>query len=163
MASTTEAKKAKREEGRKKELHELTAAQRIHRSLVNGRPPASEFKTPLGAYAAAAALYSEINRQWPADYPELKPGELGVLIGYISPDLSVIGQTELYAPEKRADELTGHLHRQIILGLVFGIKDPERDDYVIGTRAFVNTKQADEWLACLVPTMPGAMNGERID
>jgi hypothetical protein len=163
MALTLEAKKAKREEGRKMELHEMTAAQRIHRSLTNGRPPASEFRTTLGAFTAAATLYDEIKRQWPADYPELMPGELGVFIAYASTDLSLIGQTRLYAPDRDADTLTAQLQGRIILGLVFGIKDPERDNYVVGARPFVNTKQVDEWLVDLARTMPMAMNGEEME
>jgi hypothetical protein len=130
----------------------MTFARKIHRALVNGRPPASEFKTPMAAVSAARVLYTDLERKLTAE--GLKPlyGDLGVSIGYVSPDLSVIGFTALYAPGSE-DAIMQTLNGNIMLGLVFGIVDPQADPddadarYVMGNRPFVSMKQIEGWLS----------------
>jgi hypothetical protein len=95
-----------------------------------------------------------------------KPGELGVSIGYVSPDLSFIGHTILYSPGNDAS-LMESLNGNIMLGLVFGIIDPqadnEEDRFVMGTRPFISMKQTDGWLSELIPFMQMAMGDEISD
>lgn len=150
----------------------MTSVRRIHRAFVNGRPPASEFKTPAAAVTAARSLYSEIERKLTAAGMKPKAGELGVFIGYVPPDLSFLGHTPLYASGTEASPgndaaLMESLKEKIVLGLVFGILDPEADDeeniFVIGTRPFVSMKQVDEWLSELVPVMRIEMDDAILD
>ncbi len=167
MALTVEAKKARREEGRLKELQEMTAGEKIRRSLVNGRPPASEFKTPLGAFTAAATLYSEIHRQWPAKCSKPNPGDIGVAAAFVTTDLSLTGITPLYAPGAGPDAFTKHLDGKIILGLVFGINDPDETDvmlqFALGVRPFIGMKQVDQWLSGLTHILPILMGDEELE
>jgi hypothetical protein len=167
MALTMEEKKAKREEGRLKELLEMTTGEKIRRALTNGRPPASEFKTPLGAFTAAATLYSEIQRQWPANYDKPNPGDIGVAAAFVTTDLSLTGITPLYAPGAGLDAFTKHLDGKIILGLVFGIKDPDETDvtllFALGVRPFISMKQVDQWLSGLTHVLPILMGDEELE
>jgi hypothetical protein len=61
------------------------------------------------------------------------------------------------------ESLNGH----IMLGLVFGILDPqaesEEDRFVIGTRPFVNMGQVDSWLSELVQVMRMEMEDAYLD
>ena len=162
MAMTAEERKAARAEG----MRQMTFVRKLHRALVNGRPPASEFKTPAAAVTAARVLYSDLERKLTAEAMKPKPGELGVSIGYVSPDLSFIGHTILYSPGNDAS-LMESLNGNIMLGLVFGIIDPqadnEEDRFVMGTRPFISMKQTDGWLSELIPFMQMAMGDEISD
>jgi hypothetical protein len=168
MAMTVEERKVRRQEG----MTQMTFVRKIHRALVNGRPPASEFKTPLAAVTAARTLYSDLERKLTAEGMKPKPGELGVGIGYIPPDLSFLGHSPLYEP--RTENSPGNetalmacLNGNIMLGLVFGIVDPdadsEEDRLVVGTRSFIKIGQTDEWLSELVSVMRIVMNDGILD
>ncbi len=153
MALTTEEGKARRLAGMKRAKDEMSPAQKIHRALVNGRPPASELKTPLAAVTAARVLYRDIEARMAAEGLKPEAGDWAVSIGYVSPDLSVIGFTPLFAPGDEA-VLMKILDGHIMLGLVFGIVDKEAKDkegrIILGTRAFFTTKQTEGWLSELI-------------
>jgi hypothetical protein len=72
---------------------------------------------------------------------------IGVSVGYVTPDLSVLGFTPLYAPGEE-DRIERTLSGNIALGLVFGITDGE--GIVMGVRPFHATKQTDDWLSELL-------------
>jgi hypothetical protein len=150
MALTVKEQKERREIGRLQAVQQMTFIRKIHRSLVNGRPPASEFKTPLSAVSAARVLYTDLQRKLTAEGLPPKPGDLGVSVGYVSPDLSVLGFTALYAPGSE-DAMLQTLNGNIMLGLVFGIVDEQASDpderFVMGNRPFVSMKQVDGWLS----------------
>jgi hypothetical protein len=149
---TVEERKARRLAGMKRANEELTAVQKIYRALVGHRPPVGELKTPTAAVTAARILYRELETRM----TKPKPGDWGVSIGYVSPDLSVLGFTHLFAPAT-ADapgneaKLMKHLDGQIMLGLIFGMRDREAKDVVMGTRPFFLTKQSETWLEELAP------------
>src|SRR6185437_7772594 len=142
MMLTAEQRKARRLEGMKRANEQLTAVQRIHRALVGHRPPVGELKTPTAAVTAARILYRELESRM----PKPKAGDWGVSIGYVSPDLSVLGFTHLFAPGNEG-QLMKHLDGQIMLGLIFGMKDKEAKEadkkVVMGTRPFFLTKQSE--------------------
>lgn len=162
MAMTTEERNAARMTG----MRQMTFVKKLHRALVNGRPPASEFKTPSAAVTAARVLYSDLERKLSAEDMKPPAGGLGVFVGYVPPDLSFLGHTLWYSPGNEAalmESLNGH----IMLGLVFGILDPqaesEEDRFVIGTRPFVNMGQVDSWLSELVQVMRMEMEDAYLD
>lgn len=145
MVLTIEERKARRLAGMERANKELTAVQKIYRALVGHRPPVGELKTPTAAVTAARILYRELENQM----TKPKPGDWGVSIGYVSPDLSVLGFTHLFAPGSEA-KLMKHLDGQIMLGLIFGMKDKEAKEadrkVIMGTRPFFLTKQSETWL-----------------
>jgi hypothetical protein len=114
----------------------------------------------MGAVTAARTLYADIDRKLTAEY--LKPGarELGVSIGYVSPDLSVIGFTPLFVPGSEA-ALLAILDGNIMLGLIFGMVDKDAKDederIVLGIRPFHTTKQTEAWLSELIPIVRAEM------
>ncbi len=149
MALTDEEGKARRRAG----VAAMTGAERIRRDLTGGRPPESELKTPTGALIAAKTLCRKIETRI-ADETHgtgLKPESFAVAVGYVSPDLSVIGNTPLligYSPEfSPQDEarIERALAGNIALGLIFGIADGEK--ILVGTRPFLVTKQTDSLLS----------------
>lgn len=162
MPMTIEEKKARRQQG----MDRMSFARRIHRALVNGRPPASEFKTPTAAVTAARVLYSDIERKLAAEGIKPKAGELGAFIAYIPPDLSFLGHTLLYEPGNEA-ALMESLNGNIILGIVFGIYDSQADSedarFVTGARPFISTTQVNEWLSELLPIMQIEMQDAIMD
>jgi hypothetical protein len=154
MALTTEEGKARRRAGMERAKQELTAVQRIQRALINGRPPASELRTPLSAVTAARTLHRDLEARTKAEGLTPAPGDLEVRVAYVTPDLSVLGFTLPFAPSEEAG-MTEMLTGNIALGLTFGIADPEARDedsrIVVGSRPFLVTKQTDAWLSELVP------------
>jgi hypothetical protein len=161
MVMTTEERAERRLAG----MQKMTFVRKIHRSLVNGRPPASEFKTPLAAVTAARSLFTDIERKLTAEGMKPEPGGVGVCIAYVPPDLSFIGHTVLYAPGRETamlESLNGH----IMLGLVFGIHDPDANDedrFAVGARPFVSTKQVEDWLAEIIPIVALEVFDEMVD
>lgn len=156
MTLSEAERKERRETGRQRELSEMSVARRVQRDLTNGRPPASEFKTPTGALIAAKTLCRKIEMQI-ADETHgtgLKPRSFAVSIGFVSPDLSVLGFTPLlvgYSPAfDSADEarIERALAGEIAIGLVFGIEDGE--EILMGARPFIVMKQTDAWLEELI-------------
>jgi hypothetical protein len=149
MVLTVAERKAKRLAG----VEAMTAVQRVHRSFVNGRPPAGELKTPTAAVTAARTLYRELEARMVAEKLKPKAGDWCVSIGYVSPDLSVLGFSQLFAPGKEA-ELMKLLDGQIMLGLIFGMKDKDpkaKEKIVVDARPFFLTKQSEAWLEELAP------------
>lgn len=157
MVFSSKESKARRLAGMKRAAQELTAVGRIHRTLINGRPPASELRTALAAVTAARVLHRELEVRMTTEGLTPKLGDWGVVIGYVSPDLSVIGISRVFVPE-RETQMMGILEGQIMLGLVFGMVDDERKEFVIGSRPFLTTKQTDAWLAEL--TVPARLEME---
>jgi hypothetical protein len=141
-------------------MRQMTFIRKIHRAMVNGRPPASEFKTPMAAVTAARTLYADLERKLTAENLKPLPGELGVSIGYVSPDLSVIGLTPLFVPGSEAALMT-ILDGNIMLGLIFGMTDRdakgESERIVLGIRPFHTTKQTEAWLSELLPIVRAEM------
>jgi hypothetical protein len=156
MGLSVEEAKARRLEGLKREQAALTAVERVHRSFVNGRPPASELRTPLAAVTAARTLHRELEARLKAEGLDPQPGDCGVSIAYVTPDLSVLGFTLLFAPGNEPD-LMAHLDGNIMLGLVFGLVDDEAGEpsarIIMGARPFITTKQVEAWLQELFPVV----------
>ncbi len=156
MALTVEEGKAKRLAGMKRAKEEMTAAQRIQRALVNGRPPASELKTPSAAVTAARTLHRELELRLKTEGFAPEPSTYAVCVAYVTPDLTVLGFTLPYVPEDkdRTREILEMLTGNIAIGLIFGIADTEARDedgrIVMGARAFLVTKQTDAWLSELL-------------
>jgi hypothetical protein len=151
--ATTEEAKAKRKAGMDRARSEMTIVQGIRRGYVNGRPPISELRTPLAAASAARALHSELESKMVA--AKLTPGsrDLGVSVGFVTADLTVIGFTNLYDPKNQSEsvaEMVKRLDGNIAVGLVFGMADTEATDkadrIVMGSRPFLVTKLTDAWL-----------------
>jgi len=167
MVLSVEESKARRLAGMQKATKAMTAARRVHRALVNGRPPASEFRTPVGAVAAARTLHREIEVRMKAEGLEPSPADWGVSIAYVTPDLTALGATILYAPQDEA-EITSYLTGKILLGTLFGIVDYDAEDVdggaaiIAGARPFISTKQADGWLAELLVHVRLALQDERL-
>jgi hypothetical protein len=150
MVISTEEGKARRIAGMKRANLEMTVVQKIQRALVNGRPPASELKTPLAAVTAARVLHRELESRLTAEGLKPTPGDWAVSIGYVTTDLSVLGFTLPYVPGEEAG-LMARLDGHIMLGLVFGIVDPEAEsEIVMGARPFLSTKQTEVWLSELL-------------
>jgi len=157
MVLTDVERKARREEGRRRELEEMSIAKRVQRKLTNGRPPASELKTPTAAVIAAKTLFRELETRISDEAcgTALKPRMFAVSVGYVSPDLSVLGFTPVlmgYAPaispgEEASIERT--LAGNIPIGLLFGILDDD-EQFLMGVRPFMATKQTDAWLSELI-------------
>jgi hypothetical protein len=148
MVISADEGKARRLAGMKRANLEMTLVEKIHRALINGRPPASELKTPLAAVTAARVLHRELESRMVAEGLKPRPGDYAVSVGYVSADLSVLGFTPLFVPGEEPKLLT-MLDGQIMLGLIFGMVDrqAEGEHVVMGARAFLTTKQTDGWLS----------------
>jgi hypothetical protein len=151
MVLTLEERKARREAGMAQAQDKLTFVQKIRRAHVNGRPQASELRTPIGALMAAKTLDNDLRQKLDAEQLKIGPRDVGVCVGYVSTDLSVLGFTPIYesGAEARIERM---LHGQIPIGLIFGIRDKEGkrkgdEAIVTGTRPFLATKQVDAWLS----------------
>jgi hypothetical protein len=155
MGLTAEEGKARRLAGMKRANLEMSTVERIYRALVNGRPPASEFKTPLAALTAARVLYRDLEARMTAEGLSPKSGDWSVIIGYVSADLSFVGFTPPVIPGEDA-QLMPMLNGHIMLGLIFGMKEPG-GKFIVGTRPFLTMKQADAWLEELLPIVRSEM------
>jgi hypothetical protein len=170
VALSSEERKARREAGRQRELEAMTVAKKVQRDLTTGRPPVSELRTPNAALTAAATLYRKIEMGIENETYGQRPraGDyFAVSVGYVTPDLSVLGFTPLYAPGEGEDERTERariekaLTGNIALGLIFGIADGE--EILMGARPFLVTKQTDEWLAGLLIAVHGELESDRVE
>jgi hypothetical protein len=155
MALATLEQKARRMAGMERAKQEMTTAQRIHRALTNGRPPMSEMKSPTAALGAARVLVSRIRAELKGLDPEAF--KCGVVVAYISTDLTVLGYTVPFT-EASQPRMLSALEGSIPIGLLFGILDPDATDeaqrVLVGARPFLSTKQVDEWLSSLLPALP---------
>ncbi|MFZ3262457.1 MAG: hypothetical protein WA172_00515 [Terriglobales bacterium] len=162
MVLTETQRKERRQAGMDKAKREMSEVEKIHRLLVNGRPPSSELRTPAEAVTAARVLYREIESQMIARDLKPKPGEWAVAVAYVSADFS-LASTQHFIPGKEAellDRLTEH--PAIMLGLIFGMLDKkaksENERVVKGVRAFLITKQTVGWLEELAKRADDGMN-----
>jgi hypothetical protein len=138
--------KERREAGRKRELEEMTVAKRVLRQLTNGRPPASELRTPVAAVSAARTLHRDIQKriEEATNGTRTRAREyFAVTVAYVTPDLSALGFTSLYE-EAGQDRMERMLTGNIPIGLLFGIADGK--EILVGARPFIVTKQTDDWL-----------------
>jgi hypothetical protein len=156
MVLTEAERNARRQAG----VDAMTEVEKIRRDLMGGRPT-SELKTPIAAVTAARTLYRELELRITAARLEPKAGDWAVSVGYISPDLSVIGFSALFAPGEEAgimEMLTGN----IMLGLVFGMVDKEAKNekgrIVLGSRPFLAAKQTEGFLSELYAPVRLYMN-----
>lgn len=170
MALTVEERKARRQAGMERANEERTEAQKLRRALVNGRPPASELKTPGEAITAAKVLYKELESRLTASElkPKPKKGDWAVSIGYVSPDFSFVGYSPALEPGDPASpagkegndaELMKFLTGHIMLGLLFAIVDREnsKNRVLTGARPFLVTKQTGAWLDQLAAAFEGEL------
>lgn len=155
MVLTETERNARRQAG----VDAMTDVERIRRDLTGGRP-VSELKTPLAAVSAARTLHRELQTRMTLAGLNPKSGDWAVSIGYVSPDLSVIGFTPLFAPGSEA-ALSQILDGNIMLGLIFGLADrqakEESERIVLGVRPFFATKQTEAWLSELLPIVRAEM------
>lgn len=167
---TDEQRKARREDGRRRSLGEMSVARRVQRGLMNGRPPASELRTPHAALVAAKTLHSEIKTRIEDETHGQRPraGDyFAVAIAYVAPDLSLYGFSPVLAgimpisnPEDEA-RIERALTGNVAIGLIFGIADGE--EIVMGARPFLATKQADAWLSELMIAVKSEFEIDRMD
>jgi hypothetical protein len=155
MVLTEAERNARRQAG----VNAMTVVERIRRDLMGGRPPASELKTSTSALIAAKTLFRELGMRISGEAcgMALTPRMFAVSVGYVSPDLSVLGFTPVlmgYTPtigpgEEASIERT--LTGNVPIGLLFGILDDDKK-FLMGVRPFMATKQTDAWLSEL--TLP---------
>lgn len=160
MPMTDAERKGKREEGRRRELDEMTVAKRVLRGQTNGRPAVSELKTPNAALTAARVLHDEIAKEIADETHGVRPGTadyFAVVVAYAPPDLSVLAFTPSY--ETGADKIERWLSGNIPLGLIFGIADGE--EILMGIRPFLATKQSSGWLSELKAPVQSEFESER--
>jgi hypothetical protein len=165
MVLTAEESKAKRLAGMKRANQDMTLVERIHRSLINGRPPASELRTPLAAVTAARVLYDDLKKRMDAEELKPEPGDWSVTVAYVTPDLSVLGHTPLFAPGEEAS-LMRHADGNIMLGLIFGMvdRDPHAKDRIVtGARPFFTTKQTEGLLSELLTAVRITIEDDQLD
>ena len=158
MSLAIEERKARRLAGMQQAKEDTTIAgkaQRVYRALTTGRPPVSEMKSPTAAIGAARVLNNELDKRLKVEGLDTASVKFGVAIAYVSPDLSVIGYTALYA-EKSQARIESELRGQVPVGLLFGIADAAdpAQPALTGARAFLNTKQSEEWLTELRTNFP---------
>ncbi len=148
MVLSAEEKRARRMAGTEKAKLAMTPAEKVHRGLTTGRPMSSEFRTPLEAVTAARMLHRELEARLTAEGLSPAAGDWAVSIGYVTPDLSTIGFTPLYAPGVEG-VLIQMLVGNIMTGLVFGVVDRAegKREILMGARPFLTTKLTEGWLS----------------
>ena len=166
MVLSEAERKERREAGRQRELEEMSVAKKVHRQLTNGRPPASEFRTPIAALTAAKTLHREIRTRIEEETHGTRPragaGDyFAVTVAYVTPDLSALGFTPLYS-EGEQDRIERTLSGNIAIGLVFGIADGKRE-ILTGARPFFVTKQTDSWLEELIVPVRSEFELDRLE
>jgi hypothetical protein len=153
---TIEDRKARRLEGTIRAKEALTAAQRVHRSLVNGRPPTSEMKSPMAAFGAARLLLRRLEEAMLSE-GVVTAIKHGVAVAFVSPDLTYLGYTPLLPPNDQ-DAILRSLDGNVPIGLLFGVCDvfAMSDELTVrvGSRPFLNINQVDEWLSELAQAFP---------
>ncbi len=124
----------------------MTEVQRLHQSLTSGRPAKSELRTVSEAIHAARGLYKQI------EVGGVASKDFWVHIAYMTPDLSSLF-TQPFTPGQEAAiqaELSGPEMCCIVVGLVFGLRDWERKNWVLGARPFLSTPLVhtafEQWL-----------------
>jgi hypothetical protein len=138
----------------KNDTSHTAKAQRVHRALTTGRPPVSALRTHSEAVSAARTLDSDLRARMAAEGLDAK---CGVAIVFVSPDLSAYNYTHLFSKEPKAQEcIIRELQDKLAIGLLFGIADPDDPNggVRVGTRAFITTRQVEEWLSHLVSQFP---------
>ena len=163
MALSVKEAKERREAGRRTELDEMSVAKKVRRDLTNGRPPASELKNPNAALTAARTLHALIVRGIEEETHGTRPkgkDYFAVTIAFVTPDLSALGFTPLYAPGEEA-RIERALTGNIALGLIFGIADGK--EILMGTRPFLVTSQSSVWLKELTRPVQCEFETDRLE
>src|SRR5580704_15760288 len=112
----------------------MSRVQRLHRALQSG-PLKSELRTVSESLHAARGLYRQI------EAADMEPKDFKVHIAYMTPDLSALF-TQPFEPGQEAAiqaELSGPGRCCIMVGLVFGLRDADRKNWVVGARPFLDT------------------------
>jgi len=168
MALSVKERKEHREAGRQRELDQMSVAKRVVRRYTNGRPPASEFRSPLAAVAAARTFQHELEMALADETHGTRPrrGDIAVAVGYVSPDLSLLGFTPLFAPGEEA-KIERALTGNIPLGLIFGVAERPAakggGEIEMGARPFHSTKQTESWLAELALSVKSEFEIDRLE
>ncbi len=122
----------------------MSKVQRLSRALQSGALK-SELRTASESIHAARALYKQI------EAAGIAPKDFHVHIAYLTPDLSVLS-TQPFEPGYEAliqAALSGSTCA-INVGLVFSIRDWERENTVAGARPFLDTplvrKAFEAWI-----------------
>jgi hypothetical protein len=164
VLSETESK-ARREAGRQKELEGMSVAKKVQRNLTNGRPPVSELRTPNAAVTAARTWQSRIKDEIERETHGQRPRAadyFAVAVAYVTPDLSALGFTPLYAAGEE-DRIERHLTGNVAIGLVWGVADDAHSEIFMGARPFIVTKQTEAWLSELIPAIQSEMDTDRLE
>jgi hypothetical protein len=112
----------------------MSKVQRLHRALQSG-PLKSELRTVSESIHAARGLFKQI------ESAGLEHKDFAVHIAYMTPDLSALF-TRPYVPGEEAAiqaELSGQGTCCIMVGLTFGLRDLERENWIVGARPFLRT------------------------
>ena len=114
----------------------MTKTQKLARALQSGQLK-SELRTVQESIHLARGLYTQIESEG------FKHNEnFWVHIAYMTPDLSMLFTRKFEPGEKEAAKIQADLSGEccIVVGLVFGIIDPDNeDDSSLGVRPFLNT------------------------
>lgn len=147
--------------------NEASYAMKARRALMNGRPPASELKTPSAALSVARTWLREIEVRIQDETNGQRPNSkdyFAVALCYVTPDLSALGFTPLLvpnSPKEQEDRVERMLTGNIAVGLLFGIADGS--EMLMGSRAFLATRQTDAWLEELTRAVRSEMELDRIE
>ena len=163
MVLSEKERKERRVAGMQRDAEQLSMAKKVQRTLMSGRPPVSELKTPNGAVNAAKTWHrrieSEIEDVMHGQGPK-RADYFGVVIVYVSPDLSCLGLSSPYASREES-QIERELKDNLAIGLIFGISDGQ--ELVMGKRPFLVTKQTDEWLQEMVLAAKSQLELDRLE
>jgi hypothetical protein len=128
MMVRTESKKSYQKET----AESMSKVQMLHRRLASG-PLKSELRTVSESIHAARALYIQI------EIAGISAKDFSVHIAYMTPDLSAL-YTSRFAPGQEG-KIQAELSSQccIVVGLTFGLRDWERENWILGSRPFLRT------------------------
>ena len=167
MVGSGTANKTRKVVGTMSTQSEPSVAQRARRALMNGRPPASELKSPTAALSAARTWLREIEVRIQNETHGQRPNAkdyFAVTICYVTPDLSALGFTPLLVfngPKEQEERTERMLIGNIAVGLLFGIADGS--ETLMGSRPFLATRQTDAWLDELTRAVRSEMEIDRLE
>lgn len=121
----------------------MSEAQRVHHQLRSGAVR-SELRNAREAVQIAGAFYHQAAELMNARKLDTK--DLFVHISYLSPDLTVLS-TMAFEPGKESqlyEKLSAGC--SIMAGLIFAIRDKERESILVGAKPFVDTPLVREAL-----------------
>jgi hypothetical protein len=153
MVLTGEERKERRQQSLVKTKAAMTKAEKLHQAFSAGRPPLSEFRTPSEAVRSAVVLLRGIQGTMSDPKFSLNPDDCAVHVAYVDP--SFTGAFTMPVVIGQEADLIAKLESQpvIMLGLLFALKDRERDpegnDAVVGVRPFIVTPRTVQWMTDL--------------